>query len=102
MFETHYDKYMMSGSHISAVWTCSACGAYVTSDTEHQCSSDVVEYEEYAESTIRPFIAGYITTTRGPWFSFGIHVDFKHKYIDVHFIWWIVTVGDVARFERLA
>lgn len=35
----------------------------------------------------------HIETVRGPWFSLGIHVDFQHKHIDLHFVWWIVTIG---------
>lgn len=26
-------------------------------------------------------------------FSFGIHLDWKWKYVDIHFMWWIITFG---------
>ena len=29
-----------------------------------------------------------------PWFSFGIHVDFKKKYIDIHFYDFVLTLGN--------
>lgn len=35
-----------------------------------------------------------IETVRGPWVSMGIHIDFQRWYIDIHFIWWIITVGE--------
>lgn len=28
-----------------------------------------------------------------PWFSLGFHIDVEKKYIDIHFIWWIITIG---------
>lgn len=34
-----------------------------------------------------------IHTIRGPWFSLGFHVDFQAPCVDIHFIWWIVTIG---------
>ena len=34
-----------------------------------------------------------VDTVAGPWFSLGFHVDFQHRYIDLHFIWWIITIG---------
>ncbi len=34
-----------------------------------------------------------VDTIRGPWFSFGFHFDLQRRYIDIHFIWWIITVG---------
>lgn len=38
-----------------------------------------------------------IETVRGPWFSLGVHVDFQKRYIDLHIIWWIVTIGQDYR-----
>lgn len=35
-----------------------------------------------------------VNTISGPWFSLGIHVDFKHRHIDLHFIWWIIVIGN--------
>lgn len=32
-------------------------------------------------------------TVRGPWFSIGFHIDFQKRYVDIHFIWWIITFG---------
>lgn len=32
-------------------------------------------------------------TVRGPWFSMGFHIDFHKRYIDLHLIWWIITIG---------
>ena len=34
-----------------------------------------------------------IETIRGPWFSLGVHIDFQKRYIDLHFVWWIITIG---------
>lgn len=35
-----------------------------------------------------------IVTVRGPWVSLGIHVDFQRWFINIHFIWWIITIGN--------
>ena len=32
----------------------------------------------------------------GPWFSLGIHVDFKHWHFDIHFLWWIIVLGNTV------
>lgn len=32
-------------------------------------------------------------TVRGPWLSLGIHIDFQKRYLDIHLVWWIVTIG---------
>lgn len=37
-----------------------------------------------------------IRTIRGPWFSLGVHVDFKHRHVDIHFIWWVIVVGNTV------
>ena len=29
----------------------------------------------------------------GPQASFGVHVNLKRRYIDVHFLWWTISVG---------
>ena len=47
-------------------------------------------------SPVKLFRLGSIVTIRGPWFSLGIHVDFQHRYVDIHFIWWIISVGNVT------
>lgn len=44
-----------------------------------------------AESSFKRKII-HVDTIAGPWFSLGLHVDFQHRYIDVHFIWWIITL----------
>ena len=33
------------------------------------------------------------STIKGPWFSFGFHIDFQKRYIDLHIWWWIITIG---------
>jgi hypothetical protein len=40
-----------------------------------------------------------IRTIAGPWFSLGVHVDFKHRRIEIHFIWWIFVIGNTADDE---
>lgn len=35
----------------------------------------------------------HIETIRGPWLSFGIHIDWQRPHITFHAFWWIVTVG---------
>jgi hypothetical protein len=30
---------------------------------------------------------------KGPWVSLGIHLDFQRWFVDIHFGWWIITVG---------
>lgn len=39
----------------------------------------------------------HVDETRGAWFSLGMHADIKHRSIDVHFIWWIITIGDPSK-----
>lgn len=34
-----------------------------------------------------------IDTIAGPWFSLGFHIDFQRPCLDIHFIWWIITIG---------
>jgi len=34
-----------------------------------------------------------VETVRGPWLSLGIHADFQRRYVDLHILWWIITVG---------
>ncbi len=34
-----------------------------------------------------------IETVKGPWFSLGFHIDFQKGYVDLHIVWWIVTIG---------
>ncbi len=29
----------------------------------------------------------------GPWFSLGFHIDFQKCYVDIHVVWWIITIG---------
>ena len=31
----------------------------------------------------------------GPWFSLGLHIDLRNLYFDVHFFWWIVSIGNL-------
>lgn len=33
------------------------------------------------------------TMVKGPWVSLGFHIDFQRWYVDLHVIWWIITVG---------
>jgi len=35
----------------------------------------------------------FVDTVRGPWFSVGVHLDFQAPKIDIHFWWWIISVG---------
>lgn len=35
----------------------------------------------------------YVSQVKGPWFSLGFHLDFHKPLIDIHFIWWIITIG---------
>lgn len=35
-----------------------------------------------------------IDEIRGPWFSLGLHIDLQKRYIDIHFIWWVITIGN--------
>jgi hypothetical protein len=32
----------------------------------------------------------------GPWFSLGFHIDFQHRHVDLHVIWWIITIGNTV------
>lgn len=40
-----------------------------------------------------------IDTVVGPWFSLGFHIDFKRPYIDIHFWWLIITIGNYYGFR---
>lgn len=42
-----------------------------------------------------------IDTIAGPWFSLGFHIDFQRPYLDIHFIWWIITIGNYYEREIL-
>lgn len=35
-----------------------------------------------------------IRSVAGPWVPLGIHLDFKHRKVEIHFIWWIITLGN--------
>lgn len=35
-----------------------------------------------------------VNTIRGWWVSLGLHLDFKHKHIDLYFLWWVFIVGN--------
>lgn len=35
-----------------------------------------------------------VVMVKGPWVSFGVHIDFQKWYIDLHLLWWIVTLGN--------
>jgi len=37
----------------------------------------------------------------GPWISLGFHIDFSRPYLDIHFIWWIITIGNYYQMEDL-
>ena len=37
-----------------------------------------------------------ITSIYGPWISFGVHIDFKHRHFDIHFLWWIIVIGNTT------
>ena len=37
-----------------------------------------------------------IRIIRGPWVSLGIHLDFLHKHIDVHLLWWVFVIGNTV------
>lgn len=34
-----------------------------------------------------------IETVKGPWVSLGVHLDFQAPKIDIHFGWWIISIG---------
>lgn len=34
-----------------------------------------------------------VQTVKGPWLSLGIHVDFQRPHVDLHILWWIITIG---------
>lgn len=38
-----------------------------------------------------------VETIRGPWVSLGIHIDFQQRYMDLHVLWWIITIGEDYR-----
>lgn len=40
-----------------------------------------------------------IDTIAGPWFSLGLHIDFQRPYLDIHFIWWVFTIGKPYEYE---
>lgn len=42
-----------------------------------------------------------VDTLAGPWFSLGFHLDFKRPYLDIHFLWWIITIGNYYSVEVL-
>lgn len=29
----------------------------------------------------------------GPWASLGVHVDFRGKFVNLHILWWIITLS---------
>lgn len=33
----------------------------------------------------------------GPWASLGVHVDLARPTLDLHVLWWVVSVGRVYR-----
>ena len=37
-----------------------------------------------------------VRTIRGPWFSVGLHVDYTHRHIDIHFWWWVIVIGNTV------
>lgn len=39
---------------------------------------------------------------KGPWFSFGFHIDLQRHYVDLHVLWWIITIGRDYYFEMAA
>lgn len=41
----------------------------------------------------RPTKLVRIQAVRGPWFSLGFHVDLQRYFIDLHILWWIVSIG---------
>jgi hypothetical protein len=36
----------------------------------------------------------------GPWFSIGIHVDVLHPVVDLHLVWWLVSLGRIYHGGR--
>jgi len=37
----------------------------------------------------------HIENCIGPWLSLGFHIDFKNLYADIHFLWWIISFGNL-------
>lgn len=35
-----------------------------------------------------------VDTLFGPWLSLGLHIDFKHRHVDLHFLWWTIVIGN--------
>jgi hypothetical protein len=36
-----------------------------------------------------------VRTDISPWVSFGVHLDFVHLHLDIHFLWWVIVLGNV-------
>ncbi len=34
-----------------------------------------------------------VESIKGPWFSLGFHVDLQRPYVDLHILWWVITIG---------
>ena len=82
MYETS-DANDVTANHVPGLqaWEAVGDGAYV-------------QYEHIAPIRTGPIS---ISTVKGPWASFGIHVDWQRKYVDLHVWWWIITIGSDYR-----
>jgi len=57
--------------------------------------------EELSSSRVLELRWLIIDTVAGPWFSLGFHIDFKRPYLDLHLMWWIITIGNYYTAEIL-
>lgn len=39
-------------------------------------------------------ISGWECTSHRKCFSLGFHVDFKHKHLDLHLLWFFISIGN--------
>lgn len=56
------------------------------------CESPQQRIEDLPKDNPRRFMV-FVETIAGPWFSLGFHIDFQAPKIDIHFIWWILSIG---------
>jgi len=46
-------------------------------------------------------VAVELTMNAGLWLSLGIHLSIKPLYVDIHFLWWILSIMTEARAKRI-
>jgi hypothetical protein len=42
-----------------------------------------------------------VTTIRGPWMSLGIHINVQAPLIDLHVVWWVLSIGRLYHKQGL-